>query len=123
MNDFKPGQRWICDVDLQLGLGTIRSVAERVVSITFAATDETRSYSRQSAPLTRVVFNIGDSISNQQGVTIQVTSVNSEDGLLIYTGTDPEGELMALSEDQLAHHTPNLRSHLPGRSTRVAGDC
>lgn len=104
MSDFKPGQRWICDVDLQLGLGTIRSVADRIVSITFAATDETRTYSRQSAPLTRVVFNVGDSISSQQGVSIQVTSVKNEEGLLVYTGTDSQGELIVLPEDELAHH-------------------
>jgi len=104
MSDFKPGQRWICDVDLQLGLGTVRSVEERIVCITFAATEETRSYSRQSAPLTRVVFNIGDSISSQHGLVIQVTSVDEEDGLLIYTGIDPQGQLMVLPEDQLAHH-------------------
>ncbi|MBX3639402.1 MAG: RNA polymerase-associated protein RapA [Nitrosomonas sp.] len=104
MSDFKPGQRWICDFDLQLGLGTVRSVEERIVSITFAATDETRSYSRQSAPLTRIVFNIGDSISSQQGITIQITSVHDESGLLIYTGMDEHGNPLKLPEDQLAHH-------------------
>lgn len=104
MSDFKPGQRWICDVDLQLGLGTVRSVEGRVVSITFASTDETRSYSRQSAPLTRAIFNIGDRISNLHGVTVQVTSVNDEAGLLIYTGLDSQGELIVLPEDQLAHY-------------------
>ncbi len=104
MRDFRPGQRWICDFDLQLGLGTVRSVEERIVSITFAATDETRSYSRQSAPLTRVVFNIGDSISSLQDVTIQITAVHDENGLLIYTGIDEHGNPLTLPEDQLAHH-------------------
>jgi len=104
MSDFKLGQRWICDFDLQLGLGTVRSVEERIVSITFAATNETRSYARQSAPLTRVIFNIGDSISSQQDVAIQITAVQDNDGLLVYTGIDTNGNILKLTEDQLAHH-------------------
>ncbi|MDR4520119.1 MAG: SNF2-related protein [Nitrosomonas sp.] len=104
MNEFKPGQRWICDFDLQLGLGTVRTVEERIVSIAFAAANETRSYARQSAPLTRVVFNIGDSISSQQDVVIRITAVQNNNGLLVYTGTDAHGNVLQLTEDQLAHH-------------------
>lgn len=104
MNEFKPGQRWICDFDLQLGLGTVRTVEERIVSIAFAAANETRSYARQSAPLTRVVFNIGDSISSQQDVVIRITAVQNNSGLLVYTGTDAHGNVLKLTEDQLAHH-------------------
>ena len=37
MNDFKVGQRWICDADLQLGLGTVMAVEARLVSISFIA--------------------------------------------------------------------------------------
>ena len=67
MHEFKPGQRWICDVDLQLGLGTVQTVEPRIVTIRFEAAGETRSYAKHSAPLTRIVFKVEDVISSQNG--------------------------------------------------------
>ncbi|MCP5245347.1 MAG: RNA polymerase-associated protein RapA [Burkholderiales bacterium] len=104
MNNFKPGQRWICDVDLQLGLGTVQSVEQRIVSIAFLASGETRTYSRQSAPLKRVIFNVGDTITSLHGTVIQILSVEKNDGLLTYTGKDKNGKPVILPEHQLAHH-------------------
>ncbi len=104
MQDFKPGQRWICDVDLQLGLGTVRTVEHRIVHIIFKAADEVRSYAKQSAPLTRIIFKIGDTIHSQQGVRYRVTQVTSRDGLITYSGISEAGEQIELAEEQLAHH-------------------
>lgn len=104
MHNFKPGQRWICDADLQLGLGLVQSVEERVVSIAFMATGETRTYARQTAPLTRVTFGIGDIITNHEGTVIQVLSVQKKNDLLIYSGKDQTGASFTLAEHELAHH-------------------
>ncbi len=105
MTDFKPGQRWICDVDLQLGLGTVQTVEDRIVHIDFTAVGEARAYAIQSAPLTRVVFNIGDSITSHEGVNLTVTAHREQDdGLINYSGTDKDGQLIELSEEHLAHH-------------------
>jgi ATP-dependent helicase HepA len=104
MYDFKPGQRWICDVDLQLGLGTVEAVENRVVSIAFRAVGETRSYAKLSAPLTRVVFKAGDTISSHDGISLKVTLANERDGLIIYSGVSERGDLTELVEEQLAHH-------------------
>ncbi|PTN12098.1 RNA polymerase-associated protein RapA [Nitrosomonas aestuarii] len=104
MKDFKPGQRWICDVDLQLGLGTVQSVEERMVRIIFMTTGETRTYARQSAPLTRVIFNVGDTIMNRDGIVVQILSIQEEDGLFIYSGQNEHGNHFTISEQQLAHH-------------------
>lgn len=104
MQDFKPGQRWICDVDLQLGLGIIQTVEHRVISITFKAVNEIRSYARLSAPLTRVVFKVGDTISSHDGISLQVTQVNECDGLIVYFGVSDNGDRIELAEEQLAHH-------------------
>lgn len=104
MNDFKLGQRWICDVDLQLGVGTILDVEDRVVKISFMAAGETRSYAKQSAPLTRVIFSVGDTLTSDQGWTLKVTSVAQQDGLLIYSGTGEDGSKLELTEGQLANY-------------------
>ncbi|MDV6340199.1 RNA polymerase-associated protein RapA [Nitrosomonas sp. Is24] len=102
MQDFKPGQRWICDVDLQLGLGTVQTVEHRIVTILFKATGETRSYAKQSAPLTRVIFKPGDTVSGQDGAIIKVTGMIERDGLIVYTGTHADGSQVELAEDRLA---------------------
>lgn len=104
MHDFKTGQRWICDVDLTLGLGTIQTVEPRIVSINFKATGETRTYAKASAPLTRVVFRAGDMIRNQQGVSLKIVEVIDRDGLIFYSGLTTYGEKTAWCEIDLAPH-------------------
>lgn len=104
MHDFKPGQRWICDADLQLGLGTVRNVEHRVISITFGAVNETRAYARLSAPLTRVIFKVGDVVSSHDGISLQVKQVDEQDGLVVYSGVSESGDWLELAEKQLAHH-------------------
>jgi ATP-dependent helicase HepA len=102
MQDFKPGQCWICDVDLQLGLGTVQTVEHRIVTILFKGTGETRSYAKQSAPLTRVIFKPGDTVSAQDGAVIKVTGLIERDGLIVYTSTRADGSRIELAEDRLA---------------------
>ncbi len=103
MHDFKPGQRWICDVDLQLGLGTIQTVEHRIVTIRFNAIGETRSYARQSAPLTRIIFKAGDTVKDQDGNALLVTGSREQDGLTLYKGITENGAQIELPEDKLAH--------------------
>jgi ATP-dependent helicase HepA len=105
MNDvFKPGQRWLCDADLQLGLGIVEVVEHRIVSIAFKAIGETRSYAKHSAPLTRVIFKTGDVVSSQQGIVIEIAQVHESSGLMTYTGIDEDDRPVTLTEAQLAHH-------------------
>ena len=103
MIEFNVGQRWICDVDLQLGLGTVIAVEDRRISISFMATGETRTYAKQSAPLTRVTFSAGDTVTSIDGWTLKVESIKQHDGLLSYIGTDKNDNKCELAEQQLAH--------------------
>lgn len=104
MQDFKPGQRWICDVDLQLGLGTVQTVEHRIVTLIFKATGEIRSYARQSAPLTRVVFKSGDTVGSYDNAVLKVTEVHERNGLVVYSCVNESGSSIELAEAQLAHH-------------------
>ena len=103
MHNFVPGQRWICNADLQLGLGTVLTVEGRLVNISFVAANETRCYAKESAPLTRVIFAVGDTITNQDGCKITIESVEQQDGLLIYFGSDNDGNKRKLDEQQLSN--------------------
>lgn len=84
-----------------MGLGTVLSVEHRTVTIHFLATGETRTYAKQSAPLTRVSFAPGDSIRAHEGWDLNVQSVSEQCGLLTYHGTRKDGSPGELSEAQL----------------------
>ncbi len=103
MHNFVPGQRWICNADLQLGLGSVLTVEHRMVNISFVAADEVRCYAKQSAPLTRVVFSVGDTLISEDGKKLTVESVEQQDDLLSYSGTDADGNELTLKEQQLSN--------------------
>jgi ATP-dependent helicase HepA len=81
VHDFIPGQRWVNYAELQLGLGTVLSVEPRTVTLLFISSGETRTYARQTAPLTRVTFVAGDHIRSHEGWSLRVTAVHEQDGL------------------------------------------
>ena len=90
MQDFVPGQRWISDAELKHGLGTVLKADHRSVTIVFIASGETRTYARETAPLTRAQFSPGDKIKSHEGWSLTVQSVEESNGLLTYVG-DREG--------------------------------
>ncbi len=97
-DDFSPGQRWASESEPELGLGSIRSVTKRTVTVVFGASDETREYARDNAPLRRVRFRAGDTIRDRAGETLEVAAVAEHGGLLFYgvAGREtplPESEL------------------------------
>ena len=102
MNNYIPGQRWISDAESRMGLGIVLSSEERTVKISFPATGEVRVYAKQAAPLTRIIFNIGDEISTEDGLTIIVDSIIDDEGLIIYQGINEVEEQLTISEDCLA---------------------
>ena len=103
MNNYIPGQRWISDAESRMGLGTVLSSEDRTVKISFPATGEVRLYAKQAAPLTRIIFNIGDEIATEEGVTIIVDSIIDNEGLILYQGDNSQGDQLTISEDILAN--------------------
>ncbi|MCL4124070.1 UNVERIFIED_CONTAM: hypothetical protein GTU68_052483 [Idotea baltica] len=102
---FALGQRWISDTESDLGLGTVVAVDDRTVSILFAASEENRLYAKQDAPVTRVMFNKGDTIESHEGWSLEVEDVIEEGGLLTYIGTrtDTDEANVVLRETLLSH--------------------
>jgi len=100
---FIAGQRWICDSELSLGLGTVLKSDFRTVTIVFLASGETRTYSQQTAPLRRAAFNIGDTVESHEGWQLKITNSIEKDGLLTYEGTNEAGQYCTLDESQLSN--------------------
>lgn len=102
---FALGQRWISDTESDLGLGTVVAVDDRTVSVLFAASEENRLYARHDAPVTRVMFNKGDTIESHEGWSLEVEDVIEDAGLLTYIGTrvDTDETNVVLRETLLSH--------------------
>ena len=104
MTNFVSGQRWISDTETEQGLGTVLTFDNRMVTLLFPATGETRLYSIHNCPLTRVEFNPGDCVESHDGVTILVTEVIENNGLLTYCGHLSDGSPKQLPESELGNH-------------------
>ena len=101
MTVFTPGQRWVSDSESELGLGTVLSQDGRLVVILFPASGETRHYAMRNAPLTRVRFSPGDSITHHEGWSLTVSDVTEQDGLLHYQGLRDDGSSAEFAETML----------------------
>lgn len=105
MQQFAIGQRWLSDTETELGLGVLIDVDERSVSILFPKSDETRVYARHNAPLSRIVFNAGDEVQDQEGVIWAVESAEDRSGVLRYnvirTKEDGTEERKSLNETRI----------------------
>lgn len=96
------GQRWISDAEPELGLGILVEVEGRSLTLLFPRSEESRVYSRQNAPLSRIRFYVGDQIEDSQGQTYVVESVNEANPVLRYNVRNAEGETSVLSETRLS---------------------
>ncbi len=101
---YQPGQRWISDSEAELGLGTILTCDERLLTMVFPASGETRQYSRRNAPLTRVRFVPGDEISHHEGWRMRIDQVQEHDGIVSYHGFTADNQKCSLLETDLCNH-------------------
>lgn len=81
---FAIGQRYLSDTESSLGLGVIIDVDERSVRVLFPQSAETRIYAKTSTVLSRVVFAVGDTITDQDGVQHVVVQVEDIQGVVRY---------------------------------------
>ena len=96
---FEVGQRWISDTESDLGLGMVQEVSFRQVAILFPVADEVRRYSKEQAPLTRIKFNIEDTVLLEDGSKLTITEIQEMNGILFYGDAD-----RILPETQLSGH-------------------
>ncbi|PMH39875.1 RNA polymerase-binding ATPase [Vibrio sp. 10N.286.49.B3] len=94
---FALGQRWISDTESDLGLGTVVAMDARTVTLMFAASEENRVYARSDAPVTRVTFNVGDTIESQEGWSLIVEEVIENQSILTYVGTREDNQEAGIS--------------------------
>jgi ATP-dependent helicase HepA len=95
---FTIGQRWISNTESQLGLGIITELNGRQVSISFPAAEEERIYAIENAPLSRIIYKVGEEIITNDEKKLQVTAVHEYHGLIVYTGIDEDDQEQQITE-------------------------
>ena len=100
---YQPGQRWISDSEAELGLGTVLAQDGRLLTVLYPATGDTRQYALRNAPLTRVRFSPGDTITHFESWKMTVREVDDVDGLLVYHGLNAQNKPVTLPETQLSN--------------------
>lgn len=96
MSNWMVGQRCASQGEPTLGLGIIRKVGDRNLHVFFPATQTERLYAKTKAPLRRVQFEPGETVTSTSGNKFVVEEVREQNGILIYLGSEdllPETEL------------------------------
>ncbi|PWQ99812.1 RNA polymerase-associated protein RapA [Leucothrix pacifica] len=99
--DFIVGQRWVSHTEAQLGLGVISEVADRLITVNFPAVEEERSYAVTNAPLSRVIYKVGEKIQTNDGKQLIIDEVLENNGVYIYFGSDPDDAEHIVPESNL----------------------
>tara|TARA_R110002167_G_scaffold3623_4_gene17682 strand:- start:56323 stop:59331 length:3009 start_codon:yes stop_codon:yes gene_type:complete len=104
LHTFALGQRWLSETEPELGLGIVADVDHRTVTLAFRSCDQQRRYARQQAPLNRIVFSAGDTITTLHGDELIVIEVFTLDDTVIYHShlADDVTETIKLPESLLS---------------------
>ncbi len=104
-SQFSVGQRWLSNTEIELGLGVVIGSDFRSVEVLYPATGEARKYTKQDAPLTRLIFEIGETVKSQDGWEMTITEKEESQGLFIYHGLREDTKAQArLPETMLDSH-------------------
>lgn len=98
---YRVGQRWVSQTEPKLGLGMISELEGRRVSITFPAADEVRTYALDQAPISRVVYKVGDTVSDHEDLEYVIQDLEFVDELVFYTVQGKDQVLKRMSEVEL----------------------
>ena len=101
-SDFMIGQRWVSHSDTALGLGIVTELSGRRVTLGFPAADEERTYAIDNAPLSRIMYQIGEEIETYDGEHYVVRAVEELGGVLMYYADDGSEDLARISEVKLS---------------------
>jgi ATP-dependent helicase HepA len=101
---FAVGQRWISNSEAELGLGIVKENSGRRVVISFPAASEERTYAADNAPLSRVIYPVGDTVKTEEAASFKITAQHDLNGCIIYHGTDDGGKEISVHELDLSSH-------------------
>lgn len=107
MNKLIIGQRYMSEAEPELGLGVLGEIEDKTIIVLFNAVLETRRYGRKTAPLKRIIFDIGDEVTTNSSQKFIVTHrEQDEDGLYIYQGEESQEIIETQLLDSVSFNKP-----------------
>lgn len=101
VTEYAIGQRWVSNGEAELGLGIIKDNSGRRIEVSFPAAGEQRTYAAENAPLSRVVYPVGDRVKTDEDVSFIITARHDINGCYIYQGDDDLGNEISIHEMDL----------------------
>ena len=83
---FSIGQRWFSKTEPELGLAIVEAVDDRLVNLYYPAAQESRAYNKKSAPLQRLIFQVGEIVKSEDGTEFEVQQLKEQNGVVFYLG-------------------------------------
>lgn len=99
--EFNIGQRWVSNTEAELGLGIVRETSGRRLEVFFPAVGESRFYAADNAPLSRVIYSVGEQVQTQEQQSFTISAVQPFNGCFIYQGESGDGEEVSFHEMDL----------------------
>src|SRR5690606_41121851 len=87
--------------EAELGLGIVLDIANRCLTLSFPAAGERRTYAMDNAPVSRVVYQVGEKVRRHDGVGITITRVVKQQGCLLYYGITADKSELTMQEVEL----------------------
>jgi len=81
---FVPGQRYISEMEPELGLGIVQRIEGKRLYMVFPNSCTERIYLSVNPPIRRVRFKAGDTIAVQNGTTSVVSDTTEKNGIMHY---------------------------------------
>jgi ATP-dependent helicase HepA len=100
--EFVVGQRWVSQAEPQLGLGLVIETDGRHITLSFPALEEERIYAANSAPLARVIYQVGDTLNDIDNNVLVVTAIEELNQLNYYLTTDNDGAEHIVPESKIS---------------------
>ncbi len=101
VTEYAIGQRWVSNGEAELGLGIVKSNSGRRIEVSFPAAGEQRTYATENAPLSRVVYPVGDRVKTDEEVSFIISARHEINGCYIYQGDDDLGNEISIHEMDL----------------------
>lgn len=101
VTEYAIGQRWVSNGEAELGLGIIKDNSGRRIEVSFPAAGEQRTYAAENAPLSRVVYPVGDRVKTDEDISFIITARHEINGCYIYQGDDDLGNEISIHEMDL----------------------
>jgi len=98
---YSIGQRWVSNGEAELGLGLIKDNTGRRIEVSFPASGEQRTYAADNAPLSRVQYPVGETVSTNEDVSFIITERHEFNNCFVYQGHDDEGNEISIHEMDL----------------------